>query len=178
MEEIEKVQYKAALAVTGACQGTHRSKLYEELGWESLSDRRMSRRVLIMHKIVNNCTPDYLRNKLSAVARGPVADPLTFRQYRCRSGRFLKSFFPDATKTWNTVMPHFSTMPTFKALKNHFVSFFRPSGKSIFNIHDPLGTRYLFQRRLGLSPLRSHKHSHHFEDTPSNACICNNGNVY
>ena len=57
MEEIEKVQYKAALAVTGAWQGSNRSKLYEELGWESLSDRRMSRRVLMVHRIVNNRTP-------------------------------------------------------------------------------------------------------------------------
>ena len=32
MEEIEKIQYKAALAVSGTWQGTNRSKLYEELG--------------------------------------------------------------------------------------------------------------------------------------------------
>ena len=32
MEEVERIQYKAALAVTGAWQGTNRSKLYDELG--------------------------------------------------------------------------------------------------------------------------------------------------
>ena len=64
MEEIEKVQYKAALAITGAWQGSNRSKLYEELGWESLSDRRITRRLLMMYKIVNNHTPDYLTEKL------------------------------------------------------------------------------------------------------------------
>lgn len=47
MEEIEKVQYKAALAVTGAWQGTSRIKLYEEVGWECLSDRCMSQRILM-----------------------------------------------------------------------------------------------------------------------------------
>ena len=36
MEKIEKVQYLAGLAITGAWQGTDRVKLYEELGWESL----------------------------------------------------------------------------------------------------------------------------------------------
>ena len=40
MERIEKIQYQAALAVTGTWKGTNRIKLYEELGWESLSDRR------------------------------------------------------------------------------------------------------------------------------------------
>ena len=46
MELIEKTQYQPALAVTGAWQGTSRIKIYEELGWESLSDRRMGKRVL------------------------------------------------------------------------------------------------------------------------------------
>ena len=40
MEKVEKIHYQAALAVTGTCQGLNRSKLYEELGWETLSDRR------------------------------------------------------------------------------------------------------------------------------------------
>ena len=52
MEEVEKVQYQAGLAITGAWQGSSRSKLYEELGWESLSDRRWCRRILQIHKIV------------------------------------------------------------------------------------------------------------------------------
>ena len=53
MEMLEKTQYQAALAVTGAWQGTSRVKLYDELGWESLSERRICRRVLLMHKIVD-----------------------------------------------------------------------------------------------------------------------------
>ena len=41
MDRIEKFQYHAALvAITGTWQGTSRNKLYEELGWKSLSDRR------------------------------------------------------------------------------------------------------------------------------------------
>ena len=56
MEDVERIQYQAALAVTGSWKGSSRTKLYEELGWESLSDRRLSRRVLQLHKIVNNCT--------------------------------------------------------------------------------------------------------------------------
>ena len=40
MEKVERIQYQAALAVTGTWQGSSRTNLYEELGWESLSDRR------------------------------------------------------------------------------------------------------------------------------------------
>ena len=39
MKLIEQVQYKAALIVTVCWQGSSREKLYDELGWESLSDR-------------------------------------------------------------------------------------------------------------------------------------------
>ena len=63
MEKVERIQYQAALAISGACHGSSRSKLYEELGWETLSDRRMCRRILQIHKIFNNKTP-YLKNKL------------------------------------------------------------------------------------------------------------------
>ena len=40
MEVIERVQYRAALAITGSWLGSNRNKVFEELGWESLSDRR------------------------------------------------------------------------------------------------------------------------------------------
>ena len=48
--------------------------------------------------------------------------------------------------------------------------------KSIFGIHEPVGLRYLFQLRVSLSPLRSHKWRHNFIDTPSEICRCNQGN--
>ena len=43
---IESVQYNAALAITGAIKGTSRERLYQELGFESLSDRRWYRRLV------------------------------------------------------------------------------------------------------------------------------------
>ena len=46
---------------------------------------------------------------------------------------------------------------------------------NIFNIHDPIGLRYLFYLRVSLSPLRSHKNRHGFDDTPSDKCLCNHG---
>ena len=35
METVEPTQYQAALAITGTWEGSNRSKLYEELGWET-----------------------------------------------------------------------------------------------------------------------------------------------
>ena len=64
MESIERIQYQSALAITGTWQGSNRNKLYDELGWESLSDRKWSRRLIQLYKIRNNRTPSYLRDNL------------------------------------------------------------------------------------------------------------------
>ena len=176
MEEIERIQYQAALAITGAWKGSSRVKLYEELGWESLSERRSTRRTLLIHKIENNCTPSYLKEKLPAHHTTQTGCTLnSFHYYRYRTGRFQMSFFPDAIEYWNTFIGHFTNMPSYNTLKTHLLSFFRPPKRSIFNIHDPAGIRILFQLRLGLSPLRSHKKRHKFDDTPSDLCLCKTG---
>ena len=40
-----------ALAITGAWQGTNLDKIYDQLGWESLTDRRYCRRLFHFYKI-------------------------------------------------------------------------------------------------------------------------------
>ena len=60
-------------------------------------------------------------------------------------------------------------------LKDHILSLIRPKKKKIFGIHNPLGLRYLFQLRVGLSLLRYHKKCHNFIDTPSGICLCDHG---
>ena len=174
MEKVERTQYQAALAITGSWQGTNRSKLYEELGWETLSDRRWCRRILQIHKIEKYKSPSYLRDKLP-----PHRRPLyrfnnsnTFHEIRCKTSRYKNSFFPDATSSWNNMISNFQDIPTFTSLKSH-LSLIRPKIKSTFGIHDALGL-YLFQLRVNLSPLRSHKMRHDFCDTPE-ICECNLG---
>lgn len=63
MSQIERVQYEAALAVSGDWQGSNMDKLHEEVGWESLSRRRWSRRLVQLFQILNDpSTPDYLKS--------------------------------------------------------------------------------------------------------------------
>ena len=64
MEKLESVQYSAARAITGTWRGTSREKLYAELGWESLSSRRWSRRLTLFFKIINSLTPVYTKDPI------------------------------------------------------------------------------------------------------------------
>ena len=61
-KNLESVQYKAALAITSAIQGTSRNKIYEELEIESLKARRWYRRFCCMFKIMKEEAPNYLIN--------------------------------------------------------------------------------------------------------------------
>ena len=52
IEKIERVEYSACLLITGAFKGTSRERLYQELGLESLKDRRWHRKLCFFCKIV------------------------------------------------------------------------------------------------------------------------------
>ena len=55
--KLESTQYAAALAVSGAWRGTKRNKLYEELDWEYLYDRRRYRRFTHLFKLRQSESP-------------------------------------------------------------------------------------------------------------------------
>ena len=84
MNSIERIQYQAALAITGAWKGTNLNKIYEELGWESLTDRRWSRRLIHFYKIQNNYTPPPL-----PYLKSPIPPPRT-HLYGIRSGNVIR----------------------------------------------------------------------------------------
>ena len=171
---MEKVE-RTALAITGTWQGTNRSKLYEELEWERISERRWRRRILQIHKIEKYKTPSYLRNKLP-----PHRRPLhrfnnynTLQEIRCKTVKYKNRFFPDATSSWNNKISNFQDIPTFASLKSHLLSLICPKIKSTFCIPDALGLRYLFQLRVNLNSFGSNKRRHNSSDTPSETCEYN-----
>ena len=57
----EVVHYNACLAITGTIRETSRGRLYSELGLETLNDRRWSRKLSFLHKIIKEFSPSYLQ---------------------------------------------------------------------------------------------------------------------
>ena len=57
---MESNQYNATLAITGAIRGTSREKLYQELGLESLKDRKWLRRLCYLYMVLSAKLPTYL----------------------------------------------------------------------------------------------------------------------
>ena len=58
--KIEQIQYNAALAIISTIRGTSQTKLYHELGLESLNFRRCFRRLRSFFKIKIHGRPEYL----------------------------------------------------------------------------------------------------------------------
>ena len=173
MDLLEKTQYQSALAITGAWQGTNTDKIYEELGWESLHNRRFCRRLIMIYKILNNLSPNYLRlplpvtQNIYALRRNLVLNPIY-----CRKLKYKHSFYPDAIDSWNRIDNDLKNSTSLRIFKSSLLKIIRPNKKAIFDLVDPVGTKWLFQLRVGLSPLNEHKAKHKFSDTPYGNCDC------
>jgi hypothetical protein len=61
---IESVQYESARIVTGLRKGTSRDKLYGELGWDSLQNRRKKQQLILMFKALEGELPNYITNNI------------------------------------------------------------------------------------------------------------------
>ena len=174
MNALEQTQYQAALAVSGAWKGTNTDKIYEELGWESLDQRRMFRRLTQFYKIMNGLTPAYLKSPLPP-PRGHLFGYRSINALRtipCRTDRYQKTFYPDTVISWNNIGPELRGAKSLSVFKKNILKIIRPQKKDIFNIHNPFGIKRIFQLRVGLSPLKAHKKLHKFTDTPDDTCQC------
>ena len=117
-------------------------------------------------------TPEYLRTPIPSLRRHLFGHRYTnvLTNIFCRTDKYQNSFFPDSVTLWNDLGPQLRGAESLSIFKTNLLKLYRPTKKSFFNIHDHTGTKWLFQLRVGLSPLKSHKMRHNFQDNDS--CLC------
>jgi hypothetical protein len=161
-DKLEAIQTAAARVITGAMKGTSNCKLYEEIGWESLAERRKKAKLVLMFKIVNNYAPNYLIDylpKTPATAlnydtrRRPALYP-----FRARTSLFDKSFFPTTVRLWNQLSPEIRNSHSVSQFKTKLTTVVKcPIRHKVLYNHD---RRYRAIRhatlRMGCSGLNSH----------------------
>ena len=177
MEKLESVQYSAARAVSGTWKGTSREKLYAELGWESLSSRRWSRRLILFYKFLNDLAPKYTTDPIPPLrqSRYSLRKQDAIGRIRTRTEKFQSTFYSHCLSEWNKLNPEIRLAPSIASFKTKLLSKIRPLPKPVFRIHDPTGLSYLTQLRVGLSELNFHKFKHNFRDTINPMCPTNDG---
>ena len=172
-EKLESVQYKAALAITGAIQGTSREKIYQELGLESLKNRRWYKRLCCMFKIMNEEAPKYLTNMIPKGQQTIVTRNSNIPTFYCRTDCFKYSFFPSTLKDWFNLDASIRNSESIAIFKSRLLSLIRPFQSNVYNIFDPIGLKLLTRLRLGFNHLNEHKFRHDFQECLNPLCLCN-----
>ena len=119
INKLESIQYYAALAITGAIRGSSKERIYQELGLESLSDRRWYRRMCTLWKIINGLSPEYLKKYLPRLqsSRNPIRQKL-FRAFPRSTTYYGNSFFPYSIDQWNKLDPEITIIQRISQFKN------------------------------------------------------------
>ena len=71
---------------------------------------------------------------------------------------------------WNKLDANLCNAKSFLIFTNSLLKIGRPIQNPIYNIHDPMGIKYLSRLRLGLSHLNDHKFIHNFQDCLNPLC--------
>ena len=120
--KLEKIQLEAARIVTGLTTFASKDSLYFETGWETLVNRRETRKLTTFYKIHNKLCPPYLFNCLSPVTSDVNSYNLRNNQnyvpFRCRLRTSAISFIPSTVSLWNNLDISIRNSPTLSSFKN------------------------------------------------------------
>ena len=134
--KIESVQYNTALAIAGAIRGTSKEKSYQELGFESLKDRRWLSRLCYLYKIVNTKQPAYFYDLIPPFQRSSHNKGCIYEPF-CRTVSFKNSFLLYAIKEWNKLDSEIRNAETYASFRKMLLNFTRPIGNSTYKFYDP-----------------------------------------
>ena len=172
-EKLESVQYKVALAITVAIQGTSREKIYQELGLESLRARRWYKRLSCMFKIVKEEAPNYLINLIPKIQQTTRTRTNRMPTFHCRADCFKNYFFLPSLNDWYKLDETIRNSESISIFKSRLLSFIRPLESNVYNIFNPIGLKFLTHLRLGFSHLNEHRFQHNFQDCMNPLSSCN-----
>ena len=85
---------------------------------------------------------------------------------------FLIAFSPYTIEAWYSLDPSIINSNSLEVFKSKLLAFIRPVQRSIYNVFNPQGLKFLTRLRLGLSHLNEHRFRHNFKDciNPLSSC--------
>ena len=97
------IQYQAAIATTGAIHGTSQTKLYTELGIDSMKLRQWFRHLCYFFKIQSSGLPQYLNDLIPKPSLRYTTRFSPLPNFKVRNKLFRNSFFPYTVNAWNNL---------------------------------------------------------------------------
>ena len=152
------------MTITVAISGASTEKIYQELGLESLKSRHWFTKLCHFYKIFNGKFPSYLFNLIPNFNRvHNTRLSYNIPPIKVRHDYFKNSFFPSAITEWNKLDLNIRNSASLNTFKRKLLNFIQPWANSIFDIHYPVGIKFLTRLRLGLIHLHEHKFRHCFQ---------------
>jgi hypothetical protein len=175
-DQIESIQKRAARIVTGALVRTSTDRLYSELAWHSLKERRRINRLCVMHKILlDDRTPNYLKETLPGFVRERSVYPLRNRshlsQVSSRIELYHSSFFPRTINEYNNLDDTLKLIPSNKEFRKQLSRL--EKSKTWYYVGDRKLSIIYACLRLGCSQLKDDLYTLNIIN--DNACWCGTG---
>ena len=167
-----EIEYKAALAIIGAIQGTSQEKLYDEVGLETFKSRRWLKRLCCMYKIINTGIPKYLTFLIPKREIGYDIRNRNKPFFKCRTESFKNSFFPYTVEALFSLDPTIMNSKSSEIFKSKLLAFIGPVQRSVYRVFNLQDLKFLTQLRLGLSHINEHRFRHNFNDCINPLCSC------
>ena len=94
-QELDKIQTEAARIVTGETKLVPLYALFDEVNWEPLEARRMKHRLLLLCKMFNNLSPEYLSSLIP-----PTVNNIS--RYNLRNAHNIQTIDSRTTQYFNS----------------------------------------------------------------------------
>ena len=100
---LEDVQVEAGGIITGLRCNSSRTKLYDELGWDPLQTRRKVNKLILLYKIINGYSRNYLYDLIEPYRQSNQSNnlrtnDLQFKIPHIRTTSYMESFLPSTVK--------------------------------------------------------------------------------
>ena len=174
VERLESFLLKGARACSGAMVSTNSDRLLkEELGWETLTNRRKRHKLFMFYKIIKGITPAYLHECLPVNPTPSYSRrrPHDLYPFKCNTNRFQCSFFPSAIELWNHTSNNLLQIESLCSFKENINNEWLPKPPPSFFGWGPRRQAILHTcLRLHHNCLNKHLHRIGVKNSP--ACSC------
>ena len=108
-QELDKIHTEAHRIVTGATKLVSLHALFGEVNWEPPEARRMKHRLLLLYKMFNNLSLEYLSSLISTTVTNISRYNLRYtgtqniQTIDSRTTQYFNSFLPPSIREWNNL---------------------------------------------------------------------------
>ena len=159
-QELDKIQNEAARIITRTIILVSLQSLYQNVGWESLQDRRLKHKLNLFFKMQHELTPPDLSSlvplSISETTRYNLRND-DYTTINCRTQLYYTSFVPSVVREWNGLpraVKQICSLHSFKVFLNQdrtvVPKYFNPGKRKAQVLYTRLrtGCRFFKQRSI------------------------------